>query len=295
MVVRGCIAAALALALSSCTWLTWPQAQRPPAPIAPARTVPARTPEVTTAPPASAPAARAAEPSPAPPRSSQHAKPRPATPVPRTPAPASARTTKAEPKPDGALELHGRVQLRAGHGQQLHPGEAVDTVVWFVPAAGMPPPRPQHASIVTAHRDFKPTALALPRGSRVTFVNHDSVRHNVFSVTPGAAFNLGYQAAGTSVDHVFTKPGLVLISCNVHHSMELDVFVVPSPYAGKVAADGSFVLRGLPAGPGELFAWNPRARVAHRAVTVPDAEAVTLPLLAERPRVVTRIDVRGGR
>jgi plastocyanin len=186
------------------------------------------------------------------------------------------------------------VELQAGRGQQLHPGEAVDTVVYFVPAAGAPAPATRDADVVTAHRDFRPSAIALPLGSTLHYVNRDTVRHNVFSVTPGAAFNLGYQAAGRSAKHVFAQPGLVLVSCNVHHSMEMDVFVVPSRYASRAGADGRFTLHGLPPGPGELVAWNPRARLAHRAVTLPAAAPVVVPLLAERPRVVTEIGV-GGR
>ena len=40
------------------------------------------------------------------------------------------------------------------------------------------------------------------------------------------------------------QPGLVLVSCNVHRSMELDLLVVPTLYAARVAADGSFTLSG---------------------------------------------------
>jgi hypothetical protein len=72
--------------------------------------------------------------------------------------------------------------------------------------------------------------------------------------------------------------------------MEMDVFVVPSAYAARVAADGSFVLHHLPRGAGELVAWNPRARLLRRPMTS-TSRPVVLPLLAERPRVVTVIDL----
>lgn len=202
-----------------------------------------------------------------------------------------SRAASPPPGKPRASDLHGRVQLVAGPGQQLHPGERTDTVVYFVPERGMPAPRPRHAEVITNHRDFQPTALVVPVGSTVTYVNRDKVRHNVFSVTPGAEFNLGYQPGGTRDPHLFGRPGLVLVNCNVHHSMEMDVLVVPSPYASRVAADGSFVLHDVPAGAGTLVAWNPRARILRKPVSPPLDAPMVVPLVAERPRVVTQVEV----
>jgi plastocyanin len=207
-------------------------------------------------------------------------------PAPKT---AGARTVTA-----AALltaQISGQVDLRAGPGQEIEAGEVVDTLVYFVPAAGGPRAKPIHFNIYTHHRDFNPEAVAVPLGSTVTFVNLDSVRHNVFSVTPGAAFNLGYQSAGKKAPHVFTQAGLVLVSCNVHHSMELDMLVIPTPYSGRVAADGSFTLGGLPPGAGTLHFWNPRALLASQPVSLPLRGTVRQVLQAIKPRMRTELNV----
>ena len=315
MRIRLVLIGATTLSLSACAWLPWWSHSRtmqraPAAPASSASTPVAPSPPMSSAPAAVPQAVRPraqpkpttvepatltpAKPGPSKPPKAAEAATRPAPGKSAPPATAMSESSKpSTPAPTASrtASLHGRVQLVAGGGQQLHPGEAVDTVVYFVPAGGAPAPQPREANIITHHRDFRPTAIAIPLGSTLSYVNQDDVRHNVFSVTPGASFNLGYQAGGKRADHVFNKSGLVLVSCNVHHTMEMDVLVVPSPYISKVAADGSFALRGLPAGAGELFVWNPRARLLHRAVSVPTDKAVPLQLIAERPRVVTEIDV----
>lgn len=197
----------------------------------------------------------------------------------------------AAPAPAPAtLQLGGHVELTGSRGQQIEAGERADTLVYFVPDKGERRVKPSHYTVYTHHRDFSPEAMAVPQGSTVTFVNLDHVRHNVFSVTPGSAFNLGYQGAGVKISHAFTHAGLVLISCNVHHSMELDLLVLPTPYSGKVAADGSFTLRELPAGPGTLYFWNSRALSVSQTVTLPMTGAVNQRMLAIKPRMTTELN-----
>lgn len=286
MPVRKFLLVGLVLALPACTWLPWYHRSvrgttAPTVPVtspAPARAPPVRPPSLAVGVLPVAPSVVQAHPV---------RPPSPRSPVTSRPMAASSSVSQGS----GVLEIRGQVRLVAGPGQQLHPGELADTVVYFMPAQGAPAPRPRHAEVVTNHRDFIPTALVVPQGSTVTYVNRDKVRHNVFSVTPGAEFNLGYQPAGTQDPHVFGKAGLVLVNCNVHHSMEMDILVVPSPYATRVGGDGRFVLHHVPAGMGTLVAWNPRARLLRQRVALPRSNPLVVSLIAERPRVVTRVEV----
>lgn len=189
---------------------------------------------------------------------------------------------------DGS-EISGRIKLTADSGQSVAPGELVDTLVYFVPKAGGAHVHPGAYTVYTINRDFKPSAMAIPLGSTVTFKNLDQIRHNVFSVTPGSAFNLGFQASGVAVTQVFNRPGLVLISCNVHRSMELDLLVVPTPYMASVSADGTFTIRNVPAGSGTLYVWNPRAKLVADAVSAP-ALNVSEHVVAMKPHVPTELN-----
>ncbi|MEP7185144.1 MAG: hypothetical protein ABI767_04835 [Rhodanobacter sp.] len=190
--------------------------------------------------------------------------------------------------------ISGQVSLSGSRGQQVAAGELADTLVYFVLSKGGARVKPGHFTVYTHNRDFSPEAMAIPTGSTVTFVNLDDVRHNVFSVTPGSSFNLGYQGSGEKASHAFGHAGVVLISCNVHRSMELDMLVVPTPYSTKVAADGSFSLQGLPAGSGKLYFWNPRAQPVSQQVVLPMSGAVSQKLLAIKPRMKTQLNAGGS-
>lgn len=294
---RSCLLGTLA-ALAACAPVR--------APVTPAPTVQASGSRMTTPSPASSaapsqtPVASTAATASTVSAAAQPSLPTPAAPVTRKPATVAAsapsKAVVPTPKPAAAeseatLELRGRLTLTAGRGQALIPGELVDSVVYYVPDAGARRPRAGRFNIYTLNRDFKPAAMAVPIGSTVRFVNQDEVRHNVFSVTPGNAFDLGYQAPGQSADQVLNRAGVVLVSCNVHRSMETDVLVVPSAYAAKVGADGRFVLRGLPAGAGQLYYWNPRGVLGAKAVALPASGEVSVTVQAVRPRVLTEIDV----
>lgn len=296
---RSCLLSTLA-ALAACAPVRAPVTPAPTVQASESRmTTPSPASSATPAPPPAAPtiavvaAAAAAVPATAPPAPA-------APPVTRKPAAVAAsapsKAVVPTPKPaaaesDATLELRGRLTLTAGRGQALVPGELVDSVVYYVPDAGARRPRAGRFNIYTLNRDFKPAAMAVPIGSTVRFVNQDEVRHNVFSVTPGNTFDLGYQAPGQSADQVLNRAGVVLVSCNVHRSMETDVLVVPSAYAAKVGADGRFVLRGVPAGGGKLYYWNPRGALGAKAITLPASGEVSVTVQAVRPRVLTEIDV----
>ncbi len=196
--------------------------------------------------------------------------------------------------PLALAQISGHVNLTAGRGQQVEPGDQVHTLVYYVPASGGARVRAGQFNVYTHNREFSPEALAVPLGSTVTFVNLDDVRHNVFSVTPGSAFDLGYQGSGEKASHVFSHAGIVLVSCNVHRSMELDVLVVPTPYSAKVAADGSFTLRGLPPGPGTLHFWNPRAQPVSQTLTLPLGGAVKQTLQVTKPQMTMAPSGKGA-
>lgn len=210
------------------------------------------------------------------------------TPARRYPAPPPPHKSHAASR----VTLHGRVTLTAAAGQTVTTTDMTNTLVYFVPRAMKARPHPGHYTVYTNHHQFSTDAMAVPAGSTVSFVNLDSVDHNVFSVTPGNSFNQGYQSYGETTSHTFDHAGLVLISCNVHPAMELDLLVVPSPYAARVDTDGRFTLQHLPRGAGTLYVWNPRSRTAAQALSLPPSEPVQLHLLLRGPQVKTVLHVR---
>ena len=184
-----------------------------------------------------------------------------------------------------AATLVGRVELKAGARQQVEAREVADTLVYFVPDAKTAPPPAGRFTIDTHSKGFVPSVLVVPQGSEVAFPNRDSILHHVFSRTPGAEFDLGFYPGGQSRSQVFRKPGLNLVSCNVHHGMRAMVVVMSSPYYTRPDANGRFRLEGLPDGPGTLVYWHPRGRASSEKLTLPTPQPRWQRLTATKPPI----------
>ena len=57
-------------------------------------------------------------------------------------------------------------------------------------------PLEEPAEIDQENASFVPQVTAVPSGSTVEFINSDPFYHNVFSLTPGARFNIGRRPTG---------------------------------------------------------------------------------------------------
>ena len=246
------------------------------APVAPVvMPVEAAPPPPMEAPPAAPEPVREAPP---PPPVAEKAPPRKPPPRPEA-KPASAPAAVAA----SGNSLSGRLELAAGSAGAILPGELAEGLVYFLPKAGAPKPKPGTFTIDTRSKGFSPALLVVPQGSTVRFPSRDTILHNVFSRTPGSSFDFGHYGPGESKQYVFNKPGLVIVNCNVHHNMRADVVVLATPYYTRPDRNGRYSLAGLPAGPGTLVFWHPRAQAQSVAVTLPAAAAVTRKLTATRP------------
>lgn len=214
------------------------------------------------------------------------AAPAPAPAVPKRVTPPIAPISVAAPTTASAEGiLSGRLKLVPARGVTLLPDDISETVVYFVPRNARPSVVPARFEVATRNKRFEPSSLVVPVGSTVVFPNRDVVLHNAFSVSAPAAFDLGIYGAGESRETTFKQPGLVLVHCNVHHSMQSVVLVVPTPFLTRLDSDGRFKLEGLPSGRGDLFLWHPRASLQSRIVDVPSAKGFEGELSINKPRV----------
>jgi plastocyanin len=74
-------------------------------------------------------------------------------------------------------------------------------------------------------RVFSSENVTLKKGEALTFVNDDTVPHNIISTSKGNEFNLGSQLPGTSTDVTFKEAGDVQVICAIHPRMKLSVKV----------------------------------------------------------------------
>ena len=74
-------------------------------------------------------------------------------------------------------------------------------------------------------RAFSSETVTLKKGGTLTFMNDDSIPHNIMSTSGGNEFNLGSQPPGASTAVTFKEAGDVLVICAIHPRMKMTVKV----------------------------------------------------------------------
>jgi plastocyanin len=155
-----------------------------------------------------------------------------------------------------------------------------DAVVSLVPLDTAAPPAaaPPAEPVIIAQRgeEFDPYVTVVSVGARVNFPNHDSIRHQVYSLSKTKPFEIPLYGPGTEQTVLFDRPGVIALGCNIHDWMSAYLVVVDTPHHLKTPADGLARLAALPAGRYRLDVWHPRlAGESRRDVVVAAGDAVT--------------------
>ena len=131
-------------------------------------------------------------------------------------------------------------------------------VVWLTPLPGTPAlpfESTGHYTLLQKGRTFNPHLQVIPVGGVVTFPNADPFFHNVFSLYEGKRFDLGLYEAGSSKAVTFSREGASYIFCNIHPDMSAVVLALSTPLYSIATIDGSFTVRGVPAGDYRMHLW----------------------------------------
>jgi plastocyanin len=78
-------------------------------------------------------------------------------------------------------------------------------------------------SVFQKGRAFSEELVVVNKGDTITFVNDDTVPHNIYSASRGNAFDLGSQTPGMATDVTFTEAGEVDVLCAIHPRMKMVV------------------------------------------------------------------------
>lgn len=147
-----------------------------------------------------------------------------------------------------------RLSVQGPAGQPLP-----DTALMLEPLGGpRPAPRPlASADMGQQNKQFTPSVLLVPVGTRVDFPNRDTVRHHVYSFSDTKTFEIKLYVGRPAAPILFDKPGVVTLGCNIHDSMIGWIVVSDTPWYGKTAANGRLQLDDVPAGRYTLRTWHP--------------------------------------
>ncbi|HYE76148.1 MAG TPA: plastocyanin/azurin family copper-binding protein [Blastocatellia bacterium] len=72
---------------------------------------------------------------------------------------------------------------------------------------------------------FSQVSITVNKGDSISFMNDDSVVHNVYSTSQGNSFNLKTQTPGTANSVTFNSSGMAEVRCAIHPTMRLVVNV----------------------------------------------------------------------
>lgn len=146
-------------------------------------------------------------------------------------------------------------------------------------------PLPEPVEIDQNDASFVPHVTPITPGTTVEFVNSDPFYHNVFSLTPGARFNIGRRPTGVVVEERMPRidgevpgVGVVELHCDIHPQMNAFIVSLDTPYFTRVGEDGTYRLDSLPAGRYRIQAYMPRQEVVSFEVDLDDGEHASRPI-----------------
>ena len=126
---------------------------------------------------------------------------------------------------------------------------------------------PVTVSIDQRSMQFIPHVSAITVGDTISFGNHDTVAHNVFS-PDNEGFNLGTFPPNQTRTYTFRRNAGYSLLCSVHPEMLGYVFVSPTPYHAVVDASGHFTIANVPPGTYTVGVWNPKLHGGDQSATV---------------------------
>jgi plastocyanin len=191
------------------------------------------------------------------------------------PAPEKIKTT-ADPK---CHEMHKEGLQR--QTVEVKDGGLANTLVYVKnPPAGASGEHMEEVVLDQQGCMYHPSMLAVRVGEPVKIRNSDDTLHNIHPrPTKNTEFNIGQPRKGMETTKTFDKEEILIpVGCDVHPWMRSYIAVLSHPFFAVTKEDGSFEIKGLPAGEYEVEANHPKLKTTTAKVTVKDGDSAKLDL-----------------
>lgn len=125
---------------------------------------------------------------------------------------------------------------------------------------------------------YHPHVSGVMVGQKLLIRNSDPILHNVNIMSKkGQGANIAQAKQGMETEQLFRREEVMVeFKCDVHGWMGCFLGVVKHPFFSVTGEDGSFEIRGLPAGEYTIEAWHEVYGPQAQTVTVADGETKTI-------------------
>jgi len=123
---------------------------------------------------------------------------------------------------------------------------------------------------------YVPHVIGVTVGQEMTIRTSDKgTMHNVHMKPDlNPAMNFGQTAAGQEKKVTFAKPEYIQVKCDVHPWMGATIGVFENPFFAVSGDDGSYEIKGVPAGSYKLVTWHEQFGRREMPVVVSDGAVV---------------------
>jgi len=124
---------------------------------------------------------------------------------------------------------------------------------------------------------YVPHVLGVMAGQQIKVLNSDGLLHNIHALPKtNAPFNMAMPANRTEAEQTFSMEEVMIpVKCDVHPWMQGYIAVSAHPFFAVTAKEGTYEIKGLPAGTYELEFWHERLGTKTATVTVGDGARAT--------------------
>lgn len=133
-----------------------------------------------------------------------------------------------------------------------------------------------NAYVTQKEQTFIPFVLPITQGSTVYFLNEDEFFHNIYSLTPGARFNIGRRPPGSPYALEIKRQGVISLSCDIHAHMNGVILSLDTPYFTRMNSRNQYQLDGLPDGEYRIEVYHPMLKKITRTIAVRSGESVNI-------------------
>lgn len=104
---------------------------------------------------------------------------------------------------------------------------------------------------------YIPRSIAIHKDQDVVFKSSDAINHNVhLNAFTNQPFNVLLPANGSLTKRFVPEKRAMPLTCDIHAWMKANIMVFDHPFFAVTAKDGSFEIKGVPAGPQHLVIWQ---------------------------------------